>query len=156
MKKLLFFFAIFVFALSSCTKSATPPNAATLHNTRLGIDVSTDMDKATIDKLLGDSTTDGIYYFYTDSGLSVSYNEGRALMLITSNSAWTYMDSIVVSKNVTDIGFKSEMTDGNMILFFDSNSAIISDKDKAKYFTVINYDGDIIKSIVITQLNGNK
>lgn len=134
--------------LSSCGSKL---EAATIHNTRLGCDIYIGMQKTDIDKLLGEPAPNDIYYVYVDSGLAAVYKEGKATMLIVTDSTWTAVDGITTDSSIDSVtaAYGELSSSGGSLYMFDSNSKITAEKDKAKCEISISTANDAISSYAV-------
>lgn len=143
MKRIIAFLLGTLLILPLCGCSGKPQDARTIHNGRLGVDISLDMPKETIDDLLGEPVMQDFFYAYPDTDMEVIYKEGKAVMLTASSGIWSYTNGIEADSTTSDVlaAFGESTADDGYIYLFDEQSDLISDKEKA-VTTAIFADSD--------------
>ena len=144
-------------AVSSTPKASVSPSvsqavitkAGTLHNTKLNVDVSLGMKKDVIDKALGTPSTIGVYYYYPNALMTVSYTNDIAVIIATSNPNWESMDKIKVGTSLSDVKklYGDPPAGDTGIYYFDKDSKLTSNASSSAANMVFQYQNDKVSNI---------
>lgn len=135
--------------LSGCSSSKST-SADTLHNGRLGINVSLGMTKEKIDKMLGEPTQESAFYSYDNGDLTVTYSEGKATMLVSDNDGmWKSIGDIGTDTTEEQVSALYGAPTGNNSVYFFDGKKQVQTKEDAKTYLMISFDNGTVDSIAV-------
>lgn len=162
MKRLIVFIALVLcFGLSACDSKPQLSSANTIHNSQLGFDISLGTDKADIDKKLGDPEPSGGFYVYVDFGLTVAYNEGKAVMLVVTDYVWKSINNASTDITADELknicGERSTYSsDVSYSYLYNKKSKPVQDKDDATTVIMFSIEDSKVKNYSVVDFAFSK